>query len=368
MYKRIILIFMVIVIIFSISVPFASAADGETKSVQYYNYNGIVIPDISEIWDKDAYPYVLIYREGAVVYVNFLDLPLYVSSSGGALCSNADAESKCLIVKLNVYTENQFILGGEVQWHISDPVAVIDKFFIRPSEHTAWCNVDLYYPGGIVLGYETTEPVIDKLVEYSTDITPSAPLYDYGGLVVPSIETLEDYDLSLYPYVVLRNNGASAVLTVSTVPFVVKNSSSNKYVYTSAAGSYATASRNIVEMFNGKAWGKASSYTKDAPTMIGNAAQLVWSNCDIYHEDGTLFYTSVAPVPVDSPDVGGGGSGGGGDVEIADITFFNNILSLFTSTFDAVTGDEYFRFLIYFVSVEVAFGLFFFITKGSKKL
>lgn len=370
MYKRIILIFMVLVIIFSISVPFASAADGETKSVQYYNYNGIVIPDITPVWNEQEYPYVLMYRPTSIteIRIYFSSRPLVYDYTEKYFCTDDTGNTNYYIVYLPL-EEYDYIFCGDVAWKVGNPY--LDVSYKTLQSYFAsckyWSNYDI---DGLNDGEEiflhASEPVLDKLVDYNVEPSYAAALFDYNGIVVPNIETLEQYNLSDYPYVFMwEKDGKVCLRLLKDKPFYGKNG----YLYYSSSGYEISCTRTLCAFSNGLPWGSGNEKAVTANRLVFAVDDRVyWANCDIYDTDGTLFYTSVAPVPVDSPDVGGGGSGGGGDVEIADITFFNNILSLFTSTFDAVTGDEYFRFLIYFVSVEVAFGLFFFITKGSKKL
>lgn len=364
MYKRVILIFMVLVIIFSICVPFASAAEGETKSVQYYNYNGIIIPSIDAIWDKANYPYVFIVgTTDSAVYVYFLNAPAWYGNSIDSMCTKINGECTYYYASISG-NDKEYMLHGDCQWDISDVKTVNDGTFIRVGNRSVWSNHDVMNTDNAYCYIYASEPVVDKLVEYETNPAPAAPLYDYGGFVVPNIESCESYDLDQFPYVAVFEASGYMILYLSDVPFVTKNGSFR----TEEPGNYIRIQRKVNYLSNGYGWGSGVVKASTGVKTLVFSNDPIWINCDVYDTNGDLYYTSVPPVPVDPSDVGGGDSGGGGNVEVADITFFNNILRLFTSTFDAASGDEYFRFLIYFVAVEVAFGLFFFLTKGSRKL
>lgn len=50
------------------------------------------------------------------------------------------------------------------------------------------------------------------------------------------------------------------------------------------------------------------------------------------------------------------------------LTFFSDCAGLFSSTFSALCGVSFFRFLAALILIETGFGLFFFFNRGMKKL
>lgn len=49
------------------------------------------------------------------------------------------------------------------------------------------------------------------------------------------------------------------------------------------------------------------------------------------------------------------------------LTFFTDCVGLFAGTFNAAMGIEFFRFLVLVFILQISFGLFFYIYRGSKK-
>lgn len=307
--KKMLLIAIMFAVVLSISVPFAFAADGETKSVQYYDYGGIVLPCIDEIWDKENYPYVaIIGTTDSYAAIYFSNYKTYYSSSSDELVTAKGSASRYYwaVLSGNSYSN---VLYGEVQWSVSAPIEGDDVDSVTVSNRSVWANYDITSNAGGVY-CSASDPVIDKLVEYETNPAPAAPLYDYGGIVVPDISSCDAYDINAYPYVLLFRTGEQIHLRFFNVPFDIKPSGSYLYIRAAADGQQIKIQRSVNYLLNGYEWGTAEPADIAATNMIKSlkdedfndekfAGHLIWANCDLSDADGFVYYRSVAPIPVD---------------------------------------------------------------------
>lgn len=314
--KKVFLILLIILIVLSFSIPFAYASDGDTKAVQFYNYSGIVMPDINEIWSKTEYPYVCILASGNLVaYVYFCNVPFVYNSDTDYIMTQPGAECSYYYGYLNG-TEYTYVLRGDVQWQLSDIKTGSDLQCIKVGSKRSWSNHDIYYSGDAQVYCAASEPVIDKVVDY--EVNPVlAPMYDYGGIVVPDISTSDAYNLTDYPYILMYQSGQSIYIYFANVPFYIQSSVNTGYLYirSSAAGQYIRISRNINYLLNGFEWGTAdptnvsAGYTyrsfKDDDFSNGILdGQLIWSNVNLVGTDGFVYYRTVLPFLVDdTPDI-----------------------------------------------------------------
>ena len=294
--KKVFLFLLIISIVFSFAVPFAYASDRETKEVQFYNYNGAIVPDITEVWDSDEFPYALLrsYSSSDTVYIWFSDRPIKYNS---AFYTDIDVETKYYQVTLTG-TPDDYISQGEVEWRRGSVKVSSGRTQLSTysSSNIYWSNEDIAYLNDsqniFLFAFAS---IFDKTVSYSVNSFYVVSLYDYNGIVVPDITTLDNYDLSSYPYVCLGKSGVNVTLMLfQSAPYVNGN-----YLIASSNGIQIRCTRSLNYFANGLPWGSGEVRELSADYSAGYfGGEERWSNVDLSDKDGNIVYTYVAPVPI----------------------------------------------------------------------
>lgn len=314
--KKILSIALIVAVVLSITVPFASAAD--KVSVQFYNYGGIVIPDINEIWDKEAYPYVLIRLMSSKIYVYFHDKPLYYDANKEDILTCKTDKTSLLRAELT-YDEYNYILWGDVQWELTEYTRDPSYGLVTSiGDHLYWSNYDIKNDDTDEIFLSASAPVIDKVVEYNSKYMSFAPVYDYGGTLLPDLSYIGYYDLETYPYIVITGNEYLVRVYFFGAPVTITKEGSSYYLNVDAGSTYVICSGKFNEFLNGYTeYGSGTINTTSSGKLIQSGG-VRWANFDFVDVDGTAR-PSVPPVLV-STFVGDGDSGNN-DVSVSDYIY-----------------------------------------------
>lgn len=229
-----------------------------------YLYNGVELPDINEIWDREKYPYATYVGR----YLYFHTDELYVGDgktkgTGGELCA--------------------YWLNNSKEFEYSHVSADYD---VARSSLPNWTSYDILNEDGtLYLGATVPLPTIGKT-------------WRYNGVELPA---LPEWDAQTYPYAVIVNyNNASypyyqyELVVVSERPEYSRIGDSDLF---------------HVSVENDEALCKGYFYMSEYPdegwfdsARIGFASfdekWLNWTNSNILREDGSVLLQASQPIPV----------------------------------------------------------------------
>lgn len=153
-------------------------------------------------------------------------------------------------------------------------------------QHSFWLGVALGLAGKGLPPIKTAEPVA----------------YLYNGVELPK---LPEWDKEKYPYaaIIFHTDSKSYLLTASQYRMFPEKSSTYGTVI-----SFSYSNKNRIQSvlnFGEDSWGEVKEYSTNSniPIDADYGYQLIWSNCDLLNDDGTVYFSgsgtndTEAPVP-----------------------------------------------------------------------
>lgn len=295
-----------------------------------YLYNGVELPDINSVWDKETYPYAYIqdgtnanmnkyYR----LYLTSFDVEANGSSDPDYISNNT--------TKAGAYAY-YFLIDGV--WAFQESVASGGWLSVGSNDSLCmWCNDDILRTDDTVY-LAASDPVPVG----GSKLTLSVGGVSYNGVVLPA---LPEWDKTKYPY---ASFGSEAVfvltgselgdaslgnllkefsILISSVPLVHDEGATydNSYVWDGATlcgpCSYRHCSvayditpngRIVIEQYLGVnpaelegVWSLDEELTLNDGTSLTpynevDGESVLWANHDILYEDGSTYFAGSAPV------------------------------------------------------------------------
>lgn len=342
MLRKIFVILLVIAIVAAVAAPFALAAEA-TVPVQFYDYGGISLFDIDEIWDKEKYPYCVIQsNSNSTTGIYFFDNVIYYDSSTAKLVTDADVVTNFCQYLIASDPSSMLLWGEFKRTYYFERCVEYRAFNITsiPNPNNTvepcWSNFDIKYLDGSQVFCAASERSLGEVIEYNAKYTSFAPVYDYGGVLLPDINSISAFDISEYPYSAIRYVSENTMLGVSVYffdkPIDITVVGNKWQFHVTEDTNYLRFSGCYNSILNGVYNYDYRIYAKTlAAGKYIDLSDLHWANHDIV-SNGETIYKTVAPKLCDPNS--------SGDVNImneadAVVTTSTNLVSQFV---DVVTG------------------------------
>ena len=277
-------------------------------------YNGVELPDINAVWDKETYPFVVLNVadatsfgfSGQYVYrLLFTSVEMTRENDGltfdppsistGSYANYFYADSAAL-ANFVVANTSFGACGYDGVWaageskNTSITVEFLDAFGQVPT----WSNYNVLYTSNSTVYLAASEPVDPNATSHITTSSGNGFAL-YNGVKLPK---LPEWDKETYPYVAIGNaerEDMPYILITSTVPFVIQNER-----LTVPLGNAAELYAQMTAL-NTK-WIFAQKLTNNSSS-IGYApvakSKTVWCNYNIIDEDNSVFLAASDPIPLD---------------------------------------------------------------------
>jgi hypothetical protein len=262
--------------------------------------NGVELPDIDTVWDKETYPYAMLALMGATGILSIMSLPFYVGD-GEALYATDNCSAKVFLGTNNQEGADLFDLPcGE--WVCTDEGEVPKGAELGTLNGIVWVSHDILNADGSV-AMATTE----LSYEYTETPTHTIDGVGYVGTILPNIDEVWT-DKETYPYVLVAKSGfpidgADMFICMSSSCYAVYEDDVNFLRYTESGNAKAFIVVNNQEVADelGVPFGEwleqeTTSFEKDDSN--GLSSYYVWTSHDIYRDDGTLCWKAIEPIPI----------------------------------------------------------------------
>jgi hypothetical protein len=244
------------------------------------SYNGVVLPDIESVWDKETKPKAIISE----VMANLYQAALF----NGEVCYNgafivANGQFSAAVYMLATTEENATMFGIQVgEWTLMVEDAIPDGENLIAD--ALWTSHDILNTDGSVYlaasepvhSYSDPDVIIDG-VGYKGAVLPALPEWDYQyATIYESASFGYIAKFMSAPYVAVDNT--LRILPVETYP---------NYSYKS----YRIVDGEWVNHIHG-------TDVENSGGNISSLSSTIWANYDILYEDGTVALSATDPIPV----------------------------------------------------------------------
>lgn len=277
-------------------------------------YNGVELPDINTVWtDKTTYPYATIAD--------------WSGSWGGGywlvLCENRPVRTEDGSIKVNIS-----VLGAYRYYQVSNNSYVLyggnnNAYILASDENPVlWASYDVLNEDGTVYlaasdPVDPTAPTFDKktflsglamgLCGKGNPTFEASGKYLYNGVVAPAIPTelpkSGGHDFA-YAAIARAKDDSSVIVFYSTTPLYVKHGGGEKYFIVSYGEWWYRLRLDNGEWadpYDGFASNPVPVTSAYGSILFSDATyDLLWSDYDIYDEDGALQFAASDPVPVEN--------------------------------------------------------------------
>lgn len=262
-------------------------------------YNGVELPDIDTVWDKETYPYATLDLFETTGILVLTSSPLYLGD-GDKLYTSDDGLCKIFMGTNNQEEADAFSLPcGE--WSVTEEVEVSKNSEMGSYIEDTWFSYNILNADGSV-AKATTE----LSYEYTETPTHTIDGVGYVGVVLPNIDTA--WDKETYPYAhVLKSSllpdGIDSFICMSSSCYAVYANNAYFLYYTESGngkGLYLVNKQEVADEY-GMPFGEwfeqgAESFEKDDSN--GLSSYYVWTSHDIFTTDGTLCLKATEPIPI----------------------------------------------------------------------
>ena len=274
-----------------------------------YLYNGVELPALPE-WDKETYPYALIYKSSFGGHVLFLTDVVGTYTSSVVYYNGVRIDCDCA--------------QGETEWSDFSDAMSFERY-IAASTHYVWANYDILKGDGTLYlaasdPIPVTAPALDPLSMWlgwkagnwvarqrgkkveppEEEKTPVA--YLYNGVRLPDINTVwTDERKALYPYAYMFEVAGFGAYDIILASFEMYKD--GKQIFAKTAGESIFAMYLPGAYDDWKSDGIAEE-VKENEIMFDEEAEsqiitaVIWTSHDILNSDGTIYLAASEPVPV----------------------------------------------------------------------
>lgn len=264
-------------------------------------YNGVELPDIDTVWDKETYPYAVIQSMGVVSAMYLTSVPL-IYEENSTLVPRENG-----MAKVFGYTNDQATaeaMGIPLgEWSFSGEMEIDrENTHLGVIDNYLWVSHDILNADGSV-AMATSE------LSYVYTETPTHTIdgVGYVGTILPNIDEMWT-DKETYPHALVAKSGfpidgADVFACMSSSCYAVygENVTYLRYTESGNAKSFIVVNNQEVADEYGLPFGEwhelgTEPFEKDDGN--GLSSYYVWTSHDIFTTDGTLCLKATEPIPI----------------------------------------------------------------------
>ena len=261
----------------------AKADETPTAYIGDVGYVGAVLPPLP-VWDKEQYPYAVICKYldvfGSVIGYDIVvsNRPLFMTKDESPNLWQPSGTNSSITMSAKLYldrTVDDTPPGEWGKWGVPyDSYGPGARWWDEP----IWADYDVELCDGFL------KPMGETALSASEPIPFELFVYSYNGTVLPA---LPEWDKTAYPYAQIR--GRKLYLSSSLITY---DTGTWKYTYSSP---YLLA--NFTYSADAICWGELTE-NETQPTGYDSS---LWSNRNIFDENGNVYIEASAPVPISLP-------------------------------------------------------------------
>lgn len=257
------------------------------------SYNGVVLPDIEAVWDKETYPYAVIgtsYYDSSAIFLAVGDIDSYHDGK------------KSLTATSTYPTAIYYLSADGSTWELSASYesGSFRYYNMTKAIYSETNPVGLIWANRTIgnMGSDDTSYFSDPVKSYDADVIIDG--VGYKGAVLPPVEETWEKWTELdapmeCPYGIFvrdPNTNSGVRFYVSVGQWVCDGTQ----VYTSNSKYWCSFIMLGFDSFYGTPWDDSDSGRFN--TCYQNADDVFWTSHDILNEDGTVFMSATTPIPV----------------------------------------------------------------------
>lgn len=241
------------------------------KADSVVTYNGVELPNINAVWDKEKYPYARISVNDAGGWsVCFLDSPITLGS--------------------NLYCKAEYYEMRNDDWV---RIPAIDLWVDHLLYNVKWTNHDILNSDDSVY-LAASEPV------YTYTETPNV-IIDGVGYVGAVLPALPEWDNTKYPYAVLAWSdyaGKYALMCSKYRPFYTTTGVDGKSTNRPVVG----VTDSVRYALEDNVWGLPESLLGTrSMNLLDGYFTIVWTNFDVLDDDGSVYMETGTTTDPNAP-------------------------------------------------------------------
>lgn len=281
-----------ILLAFLLLLPMGACSQEGGGTMANYLYNGVELPDINEVWDKETYPYAAIQVSAFSGYrLILLDSPVYrgVDNDGSLGCFAPANTSR------EVYSQRY---NPDAMWDFYSDNSNSDKTEPSRMGTIFWTSHDILNEDGTVY-LEASIPILaDSKLSVSVKTAAEGKMF-YNDRELQPLPEMTEEQKEQYPY--LHSAGDSWIFALSDVNYTI----ASDYITAPATWSLSRNPKCLIVAYDTTSGRWTTDYWMEVEngygpdrTFVGTKTTVSivkWANFDVLNEDGTVFLHASEP-------------------------------------------------------------------------